>query len=544
MMPAPHEVGPRSRTENDRRWPALWVMAAAVSMIVIDGTIVGVALPVIIGDLGLELTDAQWVSAVYPVAFASLLLTWGRVGDRIGRKKVFTSGIAVFMFGSLWAATAQTASTLIAARVLQGVGGSLVLPGTLATVNTLFRTERDRAAAFGVWGAVIAGMAAIGPLLGGWLTTSFTWPLIFVINIPLGALVVVASVLLVPDTRGDSTTGFDVGGLVLSILGSAALVFGLIEGTTLGWWRPLGDFSVLGATWPDTWVVSITPMLLIIGLASLGSFVMRERRRQRTEAPTLLDLSMFSVPTFSWGNITIGLVAIGEFGLLFVLPLFLVNAVGFSTLETGVLLAAMATGAFVAGAEARHIAGRFGMARTVTLGLGLEVIGVLGLAVLTAADTNPWLIAAPLVVYGLGLGVAAAQLTGTTLSGIPPHESGQASATQSTLRQFGAALGSALLGMVLSLSLAASLHVDTGNAADDARLVTATRATAGNAISEIRREGTSGPFGDRGPRVVEELADGFTDATTITLLATAGFLVIAVGTSLRLVAVTDETPAP
>ncbi|MFE3956322.1 MFS transporter [Nocardia sp. NPDC059091] len=181
-------------------WIGLGVLAAGLSLIVVDGTIVGVALPVIVTDLGLDLTDAQWVNSAYSVVFAALLLTAGRLGDRLGRRRMFVLGVLVFLAGSLMAAVASSVAALILSRVVQGVGGAFVLPATLSSVNATFR-GKDRVIAFAVWGAVISGMAAVGPLLGGSLTTYFGWRWIFIVNIPIGAAVLIGTLLAVRETR-------------------------------------------------------------------------------------------------------------------------------------------------------------------------------------------------------------------------------------------------------------------------------------------------------------------------------------------------------
>ena len=517
----------------DRRdWIGLGVLAAGLSMIVVDGTIVGVALPVIIDDLDMDLTDAQWVNSVYSVVFAALLLTAGRLGDRLGRRKMFIVGVLVFMLGSVLAALAGSATALIAARVVQGVGGAFVLPTTLSSVNATFR-GRDRVVAFAVWGAVISGMAAVGPLLGGWLTTYFTWPWIFVVNLPIGAAVLVGAVLAVRESRATITVpGLDVDGLLLSVIGFGAVIFALIEGQSLGWWTPIAEFSVLGFTWPADAPVSVVPVAAAIGVIALVLFVIWERHRAvGSHRSAILDLSLFRLPTFSWGNATALAVAIGEFGLLLVLPLFLVNALGLTTMGAGLVLAAMALGAFASGAAARHLAAAMGPTRVVILGLAVEAVGVAVVAVFISSTVSPWLLAILLAGYGVGLGLASAQLTGTVLVDVPPEKSGEGSATQSTFRQLGSALGSAIVGAVLSVTLAHTLAaqletVPAVPAPAQEQLVTATRDSAGGTITGLREQGEDGKLGPAGPDVTTALAEGFGDATRISLFAASGFLAL------------------
>ena len=514
---------------DPRRWWGLSVLALGLSMIVLDGTIVGVALPRIIEDLQLTLTDAQWVNSLYAMVFAALLLTVGRLGDRYGRRNLFVLGVVVFVLGSITAARAQGAESLIASRALQGVGGAMVLPSTLSSVNATFR-GKDRAVAFGIWGAVMAGMAAVGPLLGGWLTTSYDWRWIFLVNIPLGALVIVGAFLVVPQTRdGVQARGLDVAGLLTSGIGLGLIVFALIEGTSLGWWTPKADLTVFGVTWPASAPISPVPVAFAVGVLFLGLFVLWERHRARVRRDAILDLTLFSIPTFSWGNVTALTVAAGEFGLLFVLPLYLVNVLGLSILHAGFVLAALAVGAFVSGAQARHLAARMRPSSVVILGLVLELVGALVTALLIGPSMPGWLVALPLVVYGLGVGLASAQLTSTILVDVPTQRSGTASATQSTARQLGSAAGSAIAGTALAVALThhlperlAQIPGLPGGVTD--RLVTATVESAGGVISSVRGQGTHGDLGALGPAVSDALAAGFADATSTALLVASAIL--------------------
>ena len=520
-----------------REWLALAVLSIGLGVIVLDGTIVGVALPDIIADLHLDLTDAQWVNSLYAVVLAALLLSTGKLADRWGRKNLFLAGIVVFVGGSILAAMADAAGPLIAARAVQAVGAAMIMPSTLSTVNAVFR-GRYRAAAFGVWGAVISGAAAVGPLAGGALTQWASWHWIFLVNVPLGILIFVAGILAVPATRGvQHRPGADVDGALLAAIGLGALVFAVIEGPDLGWWTPRSELEIFGWVWPSDAAISAVPVAFAIATVALVLFVMWERHRETVRRSALLDLRLFFLPTFSWGNLTAAMVAVGEFAIIFVLPLYLINALGLSVMSAGLVLAAMAIGAFLSGASARHLAARFGPPGTVLIGLGLEVVGVLVLALMITGTTPGWLVAVPLVVYGLGLGLASAQLTGTVLRDVPVEVSGQGSATQSTVRQVGSALGTAFAGAALSVSLALTLPAAladagvTGTTAD--QLAEATRESAGTTIAQLRA--TAAPSAVADPvGTANALAEGFADGTRWSLLVATTFLILGFVGAIRL----------
>ena len=517
------------------RWKALSVLAAGLSLIILDGTIVGVALPTMISALNLNLTDAQWVNAIYNVIFAALLLGAGRLGDRIGRRTTFAAGAVLFVGGSLLAATATGPGSLISSRAVQGVGGALVLPSTLSSVNSLFQ-GKDRAAAFGIWGAIMSGMAALGPLLGGVLTEYASWRWIFWVNLPLGLLVLAGIAAWVPQTRGKSAEkGVDVDGVLASAIGFGLLVFGLIEATSLGWWDKKVTFKIFGWEWPSRWSMSPVPWAIATGLVFIALFVVWEGHRARIGRDAVLDLTLFRVGTFSWGNLTAATVAIGEFSLMFVLPLFLVDSLGLSTVRTGVVLAAMALGAFLSGASARHLSAQMGAAGVVVLGLTLEVVGVGLLAWVVGAQGSTWLIVFTLVVYGIGLGLASAQLTSTVLHDIPTNQSGAGSATQSTVRQLGSALGATIAGSALGSTMNHTIpdavaSVSGAPAKVLNKLVFATENSAGSAIPGLRNASTDAPFirplGDSRDAVIHSLETGFAHAAAWSIGLSSLFLLI------------------
>ena len=531
----PVDAGQESTDEFPGRWKALGVLAAGLALIVMDGTIVGVSLPTMISALDLSLTNAQWVNAIYNVIFAALLLGSGRLGDRVGRKTTFVAGVILFVAGSLLAATATGATSLISARAVQGVGGALVLPATLSSVNSMFH-GKDRAAAFGIWGAVMSGTAALGPLLGGVLTQYASWQWIFWVNLPLGILVLIGIFAWVPQTHGkQNMRGVDVDGLLTSDIGFGLIVFGLIEATTLGWWDKKETLRIGSWSWPESWSISPVPFAIGIGVIFIALFVRWELHRAHNGRDALLDLSLFKVGTFSWGNLTAATVAIGEFSLMFVLPLFLINSIGLSTVMTGLVLAAMALGAFASGASARHLAARLGAPGVVVLGLALEVVGVALLTGIVAVQASTWFVVGALVIYGVGLGLASAQLTSTVLGDIPEELSGAGSATQSTVRQLGSAFGAAIAGSALGAAMARKIP-DALSPIDGVPqpaldgLSEATQASAGSVIGQLRDAGPDDQMvtalGDARGAVVDQLSAGFAESAAWSIGFSALFLVL------------------
>lgn len=520
------------------KWITLVVLSLGVSLIVIDGTIVNVALPVIIRDLQLTFTDAEWVNTIYTLIFAALLITAGRLGDRLGRRMLFAVGVGVFVIGSLLAARADASTSLIWARVVQGVGGALILPCTLSTVNATFR-GRDRAIAFGVWGSVISGMAALGPLLGGVLTTSFSWRWIFLINVPLGVLLLVGIALFVPETKGsDFSPGLDVDGFLLSALGLGCLVFGLVEGRNYGWWRPVQDVSLMGVHWRSGAPLSPAALSLMLGVVLLGLFVLWERHRARVNRSALIKLSLFNKRSFRWGNTAALIIALGEFGLLFTLPLYLQNVLSLSALGSGAVLAAMAGGAFVAGGAAGELARRLAPATVASLGLAIEVVALVVLAAVVHPSSRGWVVALVLLAYGAGLGLCSAQLTSVVLSEVPPGDSGQGSAVQSTGRQLGSALGVAILGTVLASGVAAFASGSLAGVAglspsQGHRLESTLGPSAGGIITQIRLGQVQLPAGTT-DAVVTALSGAFTNAARIAIFGAAVVLALGFLVTLRL----------
>ncbi|GAA3347269.1 DHA2 family efflux MFS transporter permease subunit [Amorphoplanes nipponensis] len=518
-----------SERSDRRRWLGLLVVSLGVAMIIVDATIVNVAVPSIIKDLGATSSDAQWIQESYTLVFAALLLVAGRTADRAGRRRLFLIGVVVFVLGSIGCAQAPDPPLLIAFRLVQGVGGALILPASLSLLNATF-TGRERGIAFAVWGSTIGGTAALGPLLGGWLTTELSWRWAFGINIPLGALIIAGALLLLPESREPrDRRGNDWAGALISMVTLTGIVFGLIEGRNYGWFERTGPVDVAGFSW--TARLSPVPVALALAVAGVIAFVVVERRRNAAGRSVLLDLRLFAIPSFRNGNLVAGIVSLGEFGLLFSLPLWLQNVRGYTAFEAGLALLPLAAGSFLASGLAAPLTARRGAVFSVRLGILLELAGVAGLGVVVAPGTPWWAFAPMLLVYGIGVGLATAQITGVVLADVPVAMSGQASGTQSTTRQLGSALGIAVLGTVLFTTLAGHLGAaltDRGIPAGERdAVITAVKDSAGAAIGGLAADPGTAPLAD-------DARQAFSTATRWTAFTATGFLLIGLIASARL----------
>jgi MFS transporter, DHA2 family, multidrug resistance protein len=414
------------RQADPRRWVVLGVMCLSLLLIVMDNTIVNVALPTLQRELGASTSQLQWVVDAYILVFAGLLLTMGSLGDRFGRRGALAIGLAVMGIGSIASSFADSANHLIATRALMGVGAALIMPATLSIITNVFTDRRERAQAIAIWAATAGVAVAIGPVTGGWLLEHFWWGSVFLVNVPVVIVALVLGQLFVPTSRDPAAPPIDVRGALLSITGLVALVWAIIEGPN-GWTDP----TVLGA----------------FGVAAvlLAAFVAWERH---TPTP-MLDINFFRNARFSAASGALMLTFFAMFGSLFLLTQFLQSVLGYTALQTGVRLLPMAVVQMVVAPLSARIVERVGSKVVVATGLTVGAVGLLIASRLTAGASYPQVLLS-LVVLAVGLALVMPPATESIMGSLPPAKAGVGSAVNDTTREIGGALGVAVLGSVMS----------------------------------------------------------------------------------------------
>jgi EmrB/QacA subfamily drug resistance transporter len=407
---------------HERRWRILVALSVSLLIVIIDDTIINVALPTLQRELGASTTALQWIVDAYIVVFAGLLLTMGSLGDRFGRKRLLQLGLFVFAASSVLGAYAPSTSWLITARILMGVGGALIMPSTLSILVDVFPRE-ERVKAIGIWTGVASLGIPLGPIVGGWLLEHFWWGSAFLLNVPIAAEAIFAGAILLPESRDPARSRPDVAGLGLSIVALTALVFGIIEAPSRGW-----------TSWT---VVGLLASAVIAGAA----FVAREHR----VAEPMLDLRLFRNPRLAWGTVAMTLAGLAIGGLAFELTQYLQFAQGYSPLGAGLRFLPIAIGFGLASPLTQHVVARAGTGRTVASALGVAAVVFAALS-FAGAETSYWLIGPPLLLIGLGLGAALVPATDAVMAAMPEANAGLGSAINDTGRQVGAALGVGILG--------------------------------------------------------------------------------------------------
>jgi EmrB/QacA subfamily drug resistance transporter len=491
-------IGSQDAELTTRRRPAaLATVCVSLMVITIDVTILNVALPTLATTLDADTSALQWFINAYELVFAGLLLTAGALADRFGRRRALSIGLAVFGAASAASALSGSASQLIAARAAMGVGGALVLPATLSIVTNVFTEPAARARAIAVWAGVAALGLGLGPLVGGWLLERFYWGSVFVVNVPVVIVALVAGRLTIPESRAPNAGRLDPAGAALSIAGLSALLYAITEAPANGWTSPttLAAFAVAGV--------------------SIAAFVAWEKR---TEAP-MLDLGFFTDPRFSAAIAAIMALFFGLFGLMFISTQALQSVMGYDSFAAGLRLLPLPATFVVSAQLSVRLAGRVGTRPVVTAGLAIAAIGLAAGATLDAGS-GYGVLALALSLTGIGMGCTMAPATESIMGSVPRHRAAVASAVNDTTRLTAGAIGVAVIGSLLS----AAYHQEFAGPAIatlPADAVAHAETSIANAATVAHQ--TSGATGDQ---ILALATQGFLNGARTGLLVAAGVAVL------------------
>lgn len=494
MTPAERTTGPDAG--RARRWAALAVLALAVLLVAVDATVLNLAVPQITADLRPSSTQLLWVLDVYALVLAGLLVSAGSLADRLGRRRVLLAGCTVFGVASVVAAFATSPEMLIAARVLLAVGGATIMPSTLALIRTIFTDARERTVAIGLWSAMAAGGAAVGPIIGGVVLERFWWGAVFLINVPVMLLLLVAGPLVLPEARAAATGRWDAAGAVASTAGLIALVYALKNGVEHG---PAPD-------------VLITAALAVVAL------VWFVRRQTRIPHP-LVDVSLFRRRPFTGAVLGNLFAMLALSGLLLFVSQYLQLVLGHPPLAAGLRLLPLTAGALVGAPLTALLVARAGPRATIATGLGAGALGMLAFA--SALDQAYPVVAAALLLVGAGVGVAVTATSELIVTSAPVDRAGAAGSISETAYELGTGLGIAVLGTLLAGLYRGALPPAV--AAGPAR----------ESLASAAREAGELPAAD-GVALFDAARAAFLDALQGTGLVSAALLGVAAGVVLAL----------
>ncbi len=440
----------------ERRWWILGVLCLSLLIIVMDNTILNVALPTLVRKLKASESQLQWMVDAYTLLFAGLLLTMGNLGDKFGRRTTLGAGLAIFAVGSALSSFAGSPSQLIATRALMGVGAALIMPATLSILTNVFPPE-ERARAIGIWAGVSGVAIALGPVIGGFLLVHYWWGSIFLINVPVCIFALIVGRLLVPNSRDLDAQPLDPVGAGLSVIGLVTLVYGIIEAPGKGW----TSGTIIGS--------------LVVAAVILTAFVLWELHSDHP----MLNVQFFKNPRFTAANISITLVFFALFGSIFFLTQYLQFVLGYTALQAGLRLTPMALVLMVVAPVAGQLVAKVGTKAMVALGMAIGAGGLWYLAQTTPAS-GYWHVLGGLVIIAVGLSMSMVPATESIMGSLPPGKAGVGSAMNDTTREVGGALGVAILGSVLASHYTATIGKAFGSLPGP--LIAAAKGSVGGAI--------------------------------------------------------------
>lgn len=493
------EADTESHASHPERWRILSVLVLALVVTSVDHTIINVAMPRLVGDLGATAAQLQWVVAAYTVVFAGMLLAAGSLGDRFGRRHALIAGLATFLAGSVAAASSSSTTSLIVSRGVMGLGGALIMPTTLSILVNVFGSPRERAKAIAIWTAASGAGIALGPIVGGALMRSFSWASVLWINVPLLAVALVGAVHLVPDSRDPHATRLDPVGALLSIVGIGSLVYAIIQAPDRGW--------------------TATASLCWFALGATTAVAFVEWELHRTDP--MLDMRMFANRSFSAGSTAIALLFFAMAGTVFLQAQYLQFVLRYTPLAAGFALVPAAVGMLLGTGLGAHAASALGGRVAVGAGTFVAAVGIATQAALADGGSyGPTGVG--LLLFGLGAGIAMAPATDLIMATLPTARAGVGSAVNDTVRELGGALGVAVIGSIAATDYSTTMRAQAasvpGLTGAELRVVSD---NVGGALA------LSHHLGEAGNEVATAARSAFVDAMSTSLWVAVGVTLLA-----------------
>ena len=479
-----------------RRWKTLAVLSLALLIIGLDNTILNVALPSLQDEFDASSKTLQWVVDSYLLVFAGLLLTMGTLGDRFGRKLALQAGLVLFGGASLCVLLVDSANQLIVVRGVMGIGGAMIMPATLSIISNIFPRE-ERGKAIGIWAGMASMGIGLGPLMGGLLLEWFSWTSVFLVNVPVAAIALLAGIVLVPNSRDPKPGAFDLAGATLSVAALVALVYPIIEAQDEGWTNP----KILGC----------------FGVAALLSIAF-VRWELHVKEP-MLNLSFFRSPRFSMASAAIGLAFFALFGAIFALTQWMQDAHGYSALQAGAAMIPLAFGLVIGSVSSIKLVGRLGTTRVVVAGL-MGLATQLAISLTWAQDMAYWPLGLWFFGMALNMGWIMGPATESVMGAVPEDKSGVASAMNDVTRQVGGSLGTAVIGSLISSLYGARIDDSVGNLPQSAQVAVEDSIGKANAVAEKLPAAQAADLThDAAVAFTHAMAIGFTVAGAVAVLA-------------------------
>ncbi len=503
------ELDPRVHA---RRWFTLATLCLSLLIIVMDNTILNVAIPSLVRELGATNSQLQWIIDGYTLVFAGLLLTTGSLGDRFGRKKALRIGIVIFATGSILSALASSPTNLILTRAFMGIGGALIMPSTLSILINVFRDPKERGRAIAVWAGFSGLGVAIGPVTGGLLLKHFSWSAVFWVNLPISISALVLGYFFVPESKDPSAPRIDLFGALLSVVGLGAFLFAIIEGPNSGW----TSTTVVGA--------------FVLGVVGIIGFISWELH---TDHP-MLDMSFFQNARFTAANTAITLTFFAMFGSLFLMTQYWQFVHGYSALEAGVRLVPYAMTMMLFAPMSARVVERLGTKVVVTAGLSIISLSMLWLSTIHT-DSSYFRVIVNMCVMSVGMAMTMAPATESVMGSLPREKAGVGSAVNDTTRQMGGALGVAVVGSLVASVYATQIDERGPGLGIVGAALSKARGSLGAALEEA--SGSSNPTA-----FTRAARDAFVDGLSKGLWVSAGVVAVAAFVAFRFLPAVAHDP--